>query len=76
LFSFERKENKNHKPYSKITISLEYMLLITMLCFLGITRAYIVFFSALLRPVECGAYSSGVSRKENIFFLCELAPSP
>ena len=33
------------------------------------------FFSALLRPVECGAYSSGVSRKENIFFLCELCGS-
>ena len=75
LFSFERKENKNHKPYGKITILLEYMLLIAMLWFLRITRAYIIFFSALLRPVECGAYSSGVSRKKNIHFLCVLCDS-
>jgi hypothetical protein len=32
-------------------------------------------FSALLCPVECGAYSSGVNRKGNRFFLCDLCGS-
>ncbi len=38
LFSFERKENNNHTPYSNIIILCEYMHLITLLCLLRITR--------------------------------------
>jgi hypothetical protein len=47
LFSFERKENNNHKPYGTITILWEHLHLITLLCLLLGFRAYIFFFSAL-----------------------------
>jgi len=38
LFSFERKENKNHKPYGNITILFEYILVIPLLWFFRITK--------------------------------------
>jgi len=47
LFSFERKENNNHKPYGSITILWEHFHLMTLLSFLFSIRAYIFFFSAL-----------------------------
>jgi hypothetical protein len=46
LFSFERKENNNHKPYGYKKILWEHLHLITLLCLLLSTRAYIFFFSA------------------------------
>jgi len=38
LFSFERKENKNHKPYGNITILFEYILVIALLWFFRNTK--------------------------------------
>ena len=68
LFSFERKGNKSYKSYGNYTILFVgiYVLWMIMLWFL---RKHILL--CLPCPVECEAYSSGVSR-ENIFFLCEL----
>jgi len=59
LFSFERKENNNHKPYGCKTILWEHLHLITLLCLLLCIRAYIFFFSAL-----------SAEKKKNL--LCEL----
>jgi hypothetical protein len=47
LFSFERKENNNHKPYGYKKILWEHLNLITLRCLLPSTTANIFFFSAL-----------------------------
>jgi hypothetical protein len=54
LFSFERKENNNHKPYGYLTILWEHLHLIPLLCLLlstSVSFSFLPFYPADV----CGA---------------------
>jgi hypothetical protein len=78
LFSFERKENNNHKLYSNVTILRKYVLLYALLWLFRNSRAQIFFFSALSAEKKTYVSSANIASLakravDNMFPLSHIA---